>query len=135
MVFQHHAFEGLPNFINKLCVPQHIITNCTCEVGGIDTWKTNWQKLITRYYIKQSITQPCCWWQSTSKREIGEIKKDIRKHTSNWNLLNRLWGFHGSYVMVKRTFATQNHPFSYRKNSYELVTDEDPDITLYPAIG
>ena len=38
-------------------------------------------------------------------------------------------------MTAKRTFTSQNHPSSYRKSGYKLVTGEVPDITLYTTIG
>ena len=129
------AFEGLLNLINEYGIPEHIVMDGAQEEGGIKTWKSNWKKLIKRFYIRQGIIQPYCWWQNSAEREIGEIRKDIRKYTSQKNSPKRLWGFLGSYVTMKRTFTSQNRPASMGKSGYELVTGEVPDITLYATIG
>ena len=52
------AVDSIQNFAEEHGIPEHIVTNGAREEGGIETWKTNWQKLIERYHIKQSITQP-----------------------------------------------------------------------------
>ena len=102
------AFEGLLNLINEYGVPEHVITDGAKEEDGFQAWKTNWQKLIKRFYIRQGVIQPYCWWQNLAEREIGEIRKDIRKYTSQRNSPRRLWGFLGSYVAMKRSFTSQN---------------------------
>lgn len=129
------AFEGLLNLINEYGVPEHIITDGAREEGGVQAWKTNWQKLIKRFYIRQGVIQPYCWWQNSAERKIGEIRKDIRKYTSQRNSPRRLWSFLGSYVAMKRSFTSKNRPASMGKSGYELVTGEVPDITLYATIG
>ena len=87
------AVDGIQNFVEEHGILEHIVTNGAREEGGIKTWKTNWQKLIKRYHIKQSITQPYCWWQNSAEREIGEIRKHIKRYTSRKNSPKRLWGF------------------------------------------
>ena len=62
------AFEGLLSLINEYGIPEHIVTDGAREEGGIETWKSNWKKLIKRFYIKQTYTQPYCWWQNSAER-------------------------------------------------------------------
>ena len=61
------AFEGLLNLINDYGIPEHVVTDGAKEEGGIKTWKLNWNKLIKWNYIKQTYTQPYCWWQNLAK--------------------------------------------------------------------
>ena len=57
-----NAYQGLQNLINEYGVPEHVITDGAREEGNLETWKTNWQKLIRKFYIKKGVTQPYCWW-------------------------------------------------------------------------
>ena len=87
------AFEGILNLINEYGIPEHIITDGAREEGGIESWKTNWKKLVKKFYIKEGIIQPYCWWQNAAEQEIGEIRRNIKRYTAKKNSPKRLWGY------------------------------------------
>ena len=129
------AYEGLVNLINEYGVPDHIVTDGAQEEGNLEVWKTNWAKLVKRFHIKQSVTQPYCWWQNCAEREIGEIRRDICRYTARKQSPKRLWGYCGAYVTGKRNMTAQNTPASLGRTGYELVTGETPDISEYLEFG
>ena len=122
-------------FINEYGIPEHLVVDGAKEQGAKGTHKSNWMKLINQYNIRQSFTQPYCWWQNAAENEIGHIRRDIKTYTRRKGSPKRLWGFLGNYVVGKRNITALSMPSSRGRTGHEIVTGETPDITLYVSIG
>ena len=96
------ASDGLVYFINKIGIPEMLITDGSKEQGAENTWRTNWMTVVKKYNIEQTWIEPMSWWQNSAEREIGEVKRDIRRFTQKTKSPRRLWSFCGAYVVGKR---------------------------------
>lgn len=56
-----NAWQSLSCFINEYGVLEHLVVDGAKEQGAKGTHKPNWMKLINRYNIRQTLTQPYCW--------------------------------------------------------------------------
>jgi hypothetical protein len=73
------ASDGLSDLINNQGVPEHLVTDGSREQGGHGTHNTGWNKLVKKYHIQQSFTEPYSWWQNLAEQEIREVKRQIRR--------------------------------------------------------
>ena len=132
---KYQASDGLSCFINEYGIMDHLVVDGAKEQGSYDSWKTNWQKLIRKYDIRQTWIQPYCWWQNAAEREIGEIRRDIKAFTHRKGSPKRLWGFLGNFICGKRNRTSLSIPSNMGRTGHEIVTGSTPDITMYVIIG
>ena len=127
------ASEGLVDLINNVGIPEHLITDGSKEQGSEATWRTNWMKVVKKYHMHQTWIEPYSWWQNAGEREIGEIKRDIKRFTQKEKSPRRLWAFLGTYVVGKRARTASTIPSNEGRTSFERVMGYTPDIGTYYA--
>ena len=125
------ASDGLIYFINKIGIPEKLITDGSKEQGSETTWRTSWMTVVKKYHIEQTWIEPHSWWQNAAEREIGEIKRDIRRFTQRVKSPRRLWAFLGSYIVDKRARTASTMPSNEGRTPYERVMGYTPDISTY----
>ena len=53
--------DGLSRMINEVGIPEQLVVDGARAQGSIETYNTNWQKLVKDHNIQQSWIQPHCW--------------------------------------------------------------------------
>ena len=125
------ASDGLVHFINEIGIPEFLITDGSKEQGSQTTWRTSWMNVVKKYHIKQSWIEPHSWWQNAAEREIGEVKRDIRRFTQRTKSPRRLWSFLGVYIVRKRSLTASKITANEGRTPFERVVGYTPDIGVY----
>ena len=124
------ASDGLMEFINKVGIPELLVTDGSKEQGYLSS-QTFWVKLTKKYGIDQSYTEPYSWWQNMAERDIGEIKREIKRYMQRKGSPRRLWAFLGAYVCGKRALTASNIASNQGRTPAELVLGYTPDIGIW----
>jgi hypothetical protein len=123
--------HGLVDLINNDGIPEKLIVDNSKEQGESHAWLTEWRRVVHKYDIHQTPTEPYSWWQNMIEGEIREIKRGI-KHFTQWKQSpRRLWTYLGAYVVVKRSLTALPNPVLQGRTPFERVKGYTPDITLY----
>ena len=89
------------------------------------------KKLLRRFGIPQTFTEPHSPWQNRAESAIGEIKKHSRRLMQRTNTPIRLWCFCYEYsATILSLCATGRYDLKGR-SSYEAVMNYTPDISEY----
>ena len=89
------------------------------------------KKLLRKFGIPQSFTEPHSPWQNRAESAIGEIKRHSRRLMQRTNTPVRLWCFCYEYsAMILSLCATGRYDLKGR-SSYEAVMNYTPDISEY----
>ena len=93
------------------------------------------KKILRKFGIWSSFTEPQSPWQNGTGYAIGEVKHHARKLMQKISTPVRLWCFCYEYVAdVLSLFATGRFDFKGR-NPYEFVTSYTPDISEYVSFS
>eukprot|EP00537_Pseudo-nitzschia_pungens_P004804 CAMPEP_0172357040 /NCGR_PEP_ID=MMETSP1060-20121228/1427_1 /TAXON_ID=37318 /ORGANISM="Pseudo-nitzschia pungens, Strain cf. cingulata" /LENGTH=93 /DNA_ID=CAMNT_0013077513 /DNA_START=1 /DNA_END=282 /DNA_ORIENTATION=+ len=68
---KRQAYEGLKTFIHDVGIPEHLISDGAREQGAPGTYKTPWNKVVSKHHIHQTFIQPRCPFQNRAELSIG----------------------------------------------------------------
>jgi hypothetical protein len=125
------ASHGLVNLIQEDGIPEKLITDNSKEQGAAAAGNTEWEKVVSRYHINRTFTQPFSWWQNRAESEVREIKRGIRKWTTQKRSPRRLWPYLGDLVTRIRSFTALGIPSLQGRTPFEHVRGYTPDISVY----
>jgi hypothetical protein len=76
-------------------IPEVIVSDGSGEQTGM-----KWREEINRIRVRHHLTEHASPWQNRAEREIGELKRGIRRATRRSKSPKRLWDYCGQWVVA-----------------------------------
>ena len=93
------------------------------------------KKLIRKFGIYQSFTEPHSPWQNRAESAIGEVKRHARKIMQSTNTPVRLWCFCYEYTADLLSLCANGSYNLQGRTPYEVVMHTTPDISEYVSFS
>jgi hypothetical protein len=122
------ANEALVEFIQHVGIPNHLHTD-----GAKTQTMGEWQKVVKKYHIKTSETEPHSPWQNRAESGIRELKRHARRLMNRISTPTCLWDYACLYAARIRNMTTNHHLSAHGRTPDEIVTGETPDISEYTS--
>jgi hypothetical protein len=107
-------------------IPKVIVSDGSGEQTG-----TKWRAEINMIRARHHLTEPASPWQNRAEREIGEIKRGIRRATKRARSPKRLWDYCGQWVVAIRRMTAHDLPELDGMPPEEAVHNRMADISAY----
>ena len=107
-------------------IPEVIVSDGSGEQTG-----GKWNKEINLIRARHHVTEYASPWQNRAEREIGEIKRGIKRATSRSQSPKRLWDYCGQWVAAIRRKTAHNYPELDGMPPEELMHGRMVDISAY----
>ena len=109
-------------FCGEYGLPRTLITdNAKEEMRG------EWEKVVTRYLLKQRTTEPHSGWQNKAEIEIRELKKHYRRIMHRSKCPEAFWCYGMEYIKEIRKVTAK--PTLDWRTPIEVLTGETPDCS------
>jgi len=122
------ANEALVEFIQHVGIPNHLHTD-----GAKTQTMGEWRKVVKKYHIKTSETEPHSPWQNRAESGIRELKRHARRLMNRTSTPTCPWDYACLYAARIRNMTTNHHPSAHGRTPDEIVTGETPDISEYTS--
>jgi hypothetical protein len=107
-------------------IPEVIISDSSGEQTG-EKWRSEINLIRTRHHV----TEHASPWQNRAEREIGELKRGIKRATSRSHSPKRLWDYCGQWVAAIRRMTAHDYPELDGMPPEEVVHGRMADISAY----
>ncbi len=125
---ESEAPDALVEFIQHVGIPSAIHTD-----GSKVQTRGEWLKVVKKYHIKTTETEPHSPWQNRAEAGIRELKRHTSRLMRSSNSPKTLWDFCCTLVSKLRTMMPNHHYTAHGRTPHEIVTGETPDISEYVA--
>ena len=107
-------------------IPEVIVSDGAGEQTGV-----KWREEINLIRTRQHLTEHASLWQNRAEREIGEVKRGIKRATRRSGSPKRLWDYCGQWVVAIRRMTAHDFPELDGMPPEEAVHNRMADISAY----